>query len=274
MTENFPKRIIICASGASVPFDNEKGLNKKLVDLLKTEYSMGLNLWYKYGCDTTFNLSCDWQFYRENLEDIKQKPLWVSKYDPNILNNKLVQPNTLFIPYSPSYYGRDSWSPNFEVGINIWDKGFYSPALCGFVALTLAIALDFKEIYLLGYDCKEINGKTHFYQDIIKINEKRKYDNVKLHYGVGKTQLETKSVYNTGTYNDHNVKFNRRWEPYKQELKRIKIINVSPDSRISIFPKITYEEFYKILEEDKGETLQSTAREKIREMIEQRSNNA
>jgi len=57
--ESFPKRIIICGSGNSVPFDNETGLDNKLIDILHSEYTIGLNYWYKFGCETTFNSWCD-----------------------------------------------------------------------------------------------------------------------------------------------------------------------------------------------------------------------
>jgi hypothetical protein len=276
MSENFPKRIIICASGNSIPFDDKTGLDKKLVDLLKTEYSIGLNLWYKYACETTIVTWADWQFYKENVEAFKKLPLLVGKYDPSLVRLKLLQPNTIVLPYCNKYWGKESWSPDFIVGKNIWKRGFYCPHLVGFFALTMAIALGFENIYILGFDCKAINGKTHFYQDIVDLTEKRKCENTLVHYGVGRKKIinkqknTSKMVYNTGTYNDDVKKFDNRWEPYKKELNNIKIINVSPESRIKVFPKISYSEFYKILEEQPEQVLQSIAREQIRDMIEER----
>lgn len=278
MNENFPKRIIILGSGASIPFDNEKGLDKRLIDLLQTEYSIGLNLFYKYGCETTFVTWADWQFYRENLSELEKLPLLVGKYDPSLFRLELLKSNTIALPYCSKYWGKESWSPDFIVGKSVWEKGFYGAHLVGLFCLTLAIALGFEEIYLCGFDCLEINGKTHFYQDVVDLNEKRKGESVLVHYGVGKKELKnkrdntTRMIYNTGTYNDDDVKFNRRWEPYKKELNRIKIVNVSPDSRIRAFPKISYEQMYNILEEDPGQVLQSTARGQIRDMIESRLN--
>jgi len=139
MNKNYPKRIIICASGNSIPFDNEKGLDKRLVDLLKTEYSIGLNLFYKYGCETTFVTWADWQFYRQNLEELEKLPLLIGKYDPSLV--KLLKSNTIVLPYCGKYWGKESWSPDFMVGKNVWEKGFYCAHLVGFFVLTLAIAL-------------------------------------------------------------------------------------------------------------------------------------
>ena len=104
MNKNFPKRIIVCASGNSIPFNNEKGIDKRLVDLLQTEYSMGLNLFYKYGCETTFVTWADWQFYRQNLEDLEKLPLLIGKYDPSLV--KLLKPNTITLPYCGKYWGK------------------------------------------------------------------------------------------------------------------------------------------------------------------------
>ena len=274
------KRIIICGGGNSIPFDDEKGLDSRLSDFLRNEYTIGLNLWYKYASQTTINTWADWQFYRQNLGELKHLPLCVGKYDPSLFRLDLIQENTITIPFCSNYWGLDSWSPDFQEGKNKWEKGFYNPNLVGMFALTLAIALGFEEIYLLGYDCCEVKGKTHFYQNIVDLSEKRDGEKTLVHYGVGKTRVTnnrtgiTKEVYNTGTYNNSDKQFNERWIPFEQELSRIKIFNVSPESRIDVFKKLTYDEFYAILKEDKRFINQDDARQEISDLISLKRQNA
>jgi len=254
VVENFPKRIIICASGNSV----SEGLEKGLEDYLQYEYSIGLNMWYKFGPETTFTTWIDWEWYRDNLDDIKNLPLLIGKIDPSLSNRKLIQDNTITLKPSHKYHGKNSW-----------EHGFYKTSLVGYFALTLSIALNFKEIYLLGYDGKEIDGKTHFYQDKVDLQERTKGRQLK-YRGIGKRKTDTKEFYKTSYYNNGGKKFHDWFLPYKQELDKIKIVNVSSESIITTFPKINYDEFFKILKGDPGKVTQELARDKIRKMVEER----
>lgn len=265
--------IIICASGNSVPFLNSQfyrtkcGLPQKLVDIIKGNYSIGLNYWFKYGCTTTFNCSGDWQFYEDNYQDLGKVPMIVASADPQLKNNKVdrTHKNTILLPNSGKYYGKDSIS-----------KGIYTKHLIGIWTLSLVIALGFKEIYLLGYDCKEINGQTHFYQGVIDLKKSTPIyvrgeikDNRKHFRGVGK---DNKGKYNTSTY-DHKKHLNEKWfAPFhsdRETRKNIKIYNVSPDSAIDIFPKINYEQFYKQVENN--HINQEEARKEIKRIIAEKS---
>jgi len=96
--------------------------------------------------------------------------------------------------------------------------------LSGIFALDVGLhLLDEGEVFLLGYDYGTINNKTHFYQGQIE------------HRGIGKSQY-----YNRPGHAE------RDFEIFKQG-KKVRIYNVSLDSKITTFPKISYEEFFKKL---------------------------
>ncbi len=259
------KPIIICASGNSVPFLNSRyrnngfkhGLEPKLEEIIKHNYSIGLNYWFKYGCETTFNTSGDWQFYEENTKELKELPMLVVSHDPQLVNAKIdrTHENTLVLPHSGKYNGRDSWK-----------KGFYSRQLIGIFSLSLAINLGFKEIYLLGYDCCEVHGQTHFYQGVVNLQEHTKLyikgqlkDKRFRFRGVGKN----KNGYKTSTYNSEEL-LNKKWyKPFMIE-KKVNIYNVSEESAITLFPKLSYEDFYKKVNTN---IIQSEARKDVWDFI-------
>jgi len=259
------KPIIICASGASLPFLNSKfykdrhGMPLELERIIKHNYSIGLNCFYKYGCATTFNSFADWQFYENNYNDLKNLSLIVGSHDPSLQRKDFskIHDNTILLKNSGKYNGKDSIS-----------LGVFSKQLIGIWSLSLAIALGFKEIYLLGYDCCEVNGYTHFYEGVCNLNKttpiylKGKLRDNRLHFrGVGKNE---KGEYKTSTYNSKKH-LNKKWfAPFLQE-KDVKIYNVSPESAIDVFPKIGYDEFYERFKNQSIDQMQ--AREDIKEFI-------
>lgn len=107
--------------------------------------------------------------------------------------------------------------------------------LVGFFALSLAIKENYDLIYLLGFDFGSItnDNKTHFYQDKLSI----------VSSGVGKPDL-----YVNGTQTKDEVK-DFEVIGVNAISKNIKIYNVSPLSRIPYFSKLSYEEFFKRIEE-------------------------
>ena len=130
-------------------------------------------------------------------------------------------------------------------------------------SLTLGIALGFKEIYLLGNDFCEINGKTHFYEKDKLENQiigiiKEKGEQTRC--GIGK---DARGNYRTGVYNNTPENY---FGVYKVE-KEVKIFNVSPESKIKTFPQISYEEFYSKLKEENIEIDQELGRLQIRQII-------
>jgi hypothetical protein len=105
-------------------------------------------------------------------------------------------------------------------GLDGLTSGLYHPYLVGLFSLSLGIALKFKEIYLLGFDGRFMNDNSHFH-DI-------KYRGT-----------EDEDVY---------IRGNKYFDVYKD--CESKIYNVSPDSAIHTFTKITYNDFCKTIDND------------------------
>jgi len=275
MFNDYP--IILCASGNSIPY-NENGLKPELADIITKNISMGLNYFDYYGCKTTFTSFVDPDFYtsKSNQEWLMNIPLIIGRNDNDITNTT---ENTILLPKSRAYFGKDSWEIKKEMCLYCKTKveakerlrrcpkcnsaalcsiGFYHNHFVSLFALTLSIALGFKEIYILGLDSCEINGKTHFYQD--KITNFAKFR------GVGK---KLNGHYNTGTYNDR-TKTNNWYAPYDDE-KDIKFYNVSPESIIEQFPKISYEDFL-VRHKPKCDLTQDEIRFQIKEFINRKVN--
>ncbi len=278
-------KIIICGGGASIPFDSERfksegqGLAPLLQKTIENNYSIGLNSWFRFGCPVTVDFVNDFVFYRGNHNKLKELPLVIARYNAQLYTFSQYAPheNTLVLPDAKYYFGMDSWDIHnkkclvcdFKVNKSDHIKfcpthksklmpiGFYHGHLAGMISTSIAIALGFKEIYLLGMDCCETNGKTHFYQDLVT--------NFKEFFGVGK--VETKnggSTYRTSAYTDP-VKLNNKYYSVFNEHNDAKIYNVSPNSKIEAFEKIDYTTFYEQLAN--SSVNQVEARKEIREYI-------
>ena len=89
--------------------------------------------------------------------------------------------------------------------------------ITGIFALSLAIYLKYKKIYLLGFDWTPVNGLSDWYQE---------KDTTGIWLKGGQTPHED--------IKEHDV---------FKGLAEIK--NVSPESKIPSFPKISYEQFYR-----------------------------
>lgn len=295
MFNDYP--IIICGSGNSI----SDGIQYELFDILKNHITIGLNYWYKYAFEPTFTSFVDWQFYHTNLNDLEKLELIIGKYEPQLrfcrINKKdlsinLLKQNTIVLPKHNAYFGKDSWKIWERLCLNcryeytddfqipkpdkcpkcgrkqIHKFGFYHGQLTGLFSLTLAIALGFKNIFLLGFDCCEYNGKTHFYQDKVNLDEKDQ-EGRKIFHGVGILEhTNGKKEYRTTTYN--NVKnLNEKWyKPYEQELHDVNIVNVSIPSKINIFPKINYAQFFEKLGNNKID--QTEVRKEIKNFINEK----
>lgn len=296
----FDEPIILCGSGASIPILNNFGIQEYLSSVIRNHYSVGLNSFFRFGCETTWVTWNDGQFYRDNKPDLEKLPLIIGKYDPNVRHQIL--DNAFLIPSSKTYFGKNGLQKNrkmcwnckqeFLVGndfVNncpfcksreILQCGLYHAQLVGLFTLSLVIALGFTEIYLLGFDGRSINGKTHFYQDLINLKE-LKQDKVthkdgttrivaeRLRwFGVGKKELNGKTVYNTGTYNN-TKELNEKWFSVYKKTSDVKIYNISPQSAIQVFPKLTYGEFFERIK-DTREINQDNARKRIRRVMEEK----
>ena len=230
-------RVIIIGSGYSA----KEGIDKGLFDKLKDEYTFILNYAYKYICGSIYCF-VDAIFYHEQKDNFKYLPLIVGCKAEDLKQYLKDRENLILLPRNNKFCGKDSWV-----------QGFYSPALVGIFSLTLAVACGFKEVYLIGYDfCgtkdpKDGVIKTHWYQD---------YPGATIHRGVG---VNKHGHYRTSTYQSNPKKF---FDKYI-DLPETKIYNVSTNSRIESFPKLTWEEFFARLDV-KSETADH---QKLREFI-------
>ncbi len=239
-----PRQCIILGSGTSV----NQGINLGLFDKIRDKFTINIHYMHELFGATFLSFVDPVSFYKTNLPKLTDLPLIIGRHATEIEDIRLN--NTILLPYSP-IYSRDL------------NPGVYSEWLGGLWTLSLAIyLLDIGEIFCLGFDagcgvskgnaslttirlgknsteipveditnspekiCNETNiikqdnkiyrPITHCYQDNIN------------HIGVGRIKF----YYATD-------KINKVFEVYKPETK-IKIYNVSPDSRINTFEKIDY----------------------------------
>jgi len=248
-------RVCIIGSGNSL----QCGLNKGIQKLLKNEITFTLNEEFRFF-DSTVEIFGDWTFYKCRYDLLKNHPMIVGRWDFHIgTENRETKelyceklPQLILLPSCSKYLGQDSWK-----------KGFYSGVLCGLFTLTLVIALGFDEIFILGFDGKMINGKTHHYEGL------EGFGNFVNEEGQPRTGVGLKKgVYNTSVFNRKPKDFNQNyWDKYKDELKKIKIYNVSPESKITTFPKINYDEFISIIKNNPSNINQTKIRQEIRTYI-------
>lgn len=217
------RQLVIIGGGPSVA----EGMDMGLQDFLVGKFVIALNYAYHHFPYATFISYIDWQFYDDNKEALRAFPLIVGKHWDRID----YLPNTIALETSTAY------CRNLECGV-------FTGGLVGVFALSLGIyLLDEGEIYLLGYDFGAVGGKdakgravTHYYQGDIE------------HHGVGQTGYYT------------NKPLHRDFGPFATENK-VKIYNVSVNSRIPYFPKITYHQFFDALRE------QGNHREEVKEKL-------
>jgi len=209
---NKPKQLIIIGGGASI----KEGIEKGLWTRLKRKFVFGINYSYNFFPDPTVQLYLDKQVREKNEEDYNNLPLVITKKQP-VKNRK----NEIQI------VDHNCYTRNLTSGV-------YKGSLTGIYAISMAIhLLDEGEIFLLGYDYggKGTDTKkrnlTHFYQGQIE------------HRGVGKVN-----------YYNSKGRASRDFDVFKGE-KKVKIYNVSLDSKIETFDKISYNEFFKKLGRNK-----------------------
>ncbi len=204
-----PKQLILIGGGASIT----EGIDKGLWQRLEGTWTIGLNYSYKYFLSTCLCF-VDKDFYFQ--EKLDSQPLIIG--NSNGIKEDKQLPNTIVIRDTAKY------DRNLTLGI-------YKASLVGLYALSLAIyLLDEGEIYLLGYDYdsqgrdKDKNFLTHFYQGDFR------------HRGIGKVN-----------YYQSKGRTDRDFGVYKNE-KKIKIYNVGLESKIDVFPKLSYDQFFKQLD--------------------------
>ncbi len=249
-----PNRCIIFASGASI----KEGINLQLLDYLDKEvvFSLNDNITTSFF-NPTITMFGDWTCYRDRYDLFVEHPLVIGRYDMHI--GRTIEGATpcpkhdsiILLKGSGKYHGAEGLS-----------KGLYSSVLTGAFTLNLALRLGFKQIFLLGFDCCEINGSTHWYDEISEAGHFLDYEG-KSYTGVGKNSL---GEYNTSFYNNDDCQINLLWEPFSTEDAMI--YNVSLESRINVFKKIGYHSFIKILKEHPLSINQEEVQKEIRQLLE------
>lgn len=247
-----PKKCIILGSGASIL----DGLVQRLQVYLEKEITFSINDNIKFF-KSTVAMFGDWTVYRDRFDLFKNHPLVIGRYDTHIGNTiegatPCPKHDGLILLQSSGHYQ----------GNKGLEKGLYSGILTGGFTLSLAIQLGFKEIFLLGFDCCEINGRTHFYQDIPNAGCFKDYEG-KPYIGVGKND---NGGYNTSFYDKSDEQINKLWKPFTSELD-VQIYNVSPLSKINVFSKIDYRMFFRTIE-DGSQINQDEVRKEIRNILQ------
>ena len=242
------------ASGASI----KHGITLGLLNYLEREIVFSLNDNIKF-VDSTVAVFGDWTAYRDRFKMYSEHPLTIGRFDMHI--GKHIEGATPCPKHDSLILLQGSGKYNGDEGLT---KGLYSPVLTGAFALNLAIQLGFKQIYLLGFDNCEVNGSTHWYDHDKEAGHFNNYEG-KPYTGVGK---DTNNNYKTNFYNNDDIRINDLWEPFKAEFDKVKIYNVSLPSRITVFDKIGYCSFIKILNEVPIQINQEEVQKEIRNFLE------
>jgi len=226
-----PKQAIIIGGGSSL----KEGINMNLWNILKNRFVIGINYSFKFFTDPTVQCFVDFDFYNNESKNLSKLGLIIGKHHKNL---KLLS-NTVLLPCSGKF------NANLKEGV-------YKGSLTGLFALTLTShLLDTGEIFLLGYDEGSVNNNldsknrkiTHWYQNEIE------------HRGIGKTSYYEK--YNRG---------NDDFEIYLKKSK-CKIYNVSLNSKITCFDKLSYLEFFNKLDYTKEYYNQTKLRDYIKSLL-------
>lgn len=207
-------RCFILASGSSLEgFDFHR---------LDNEITIGINYIFKYYTPTILHWQ-DGDVYNKN----NHKPI-IDGLDCI----KISKPECLYgtegvygIPIAETFNGSEGLS-----------KGLYHRYLTGLTALSLAIALGFKPVYLLGYDCRFNNGQGHFYSKNFR------------HKGDSREHVFKNSV--------------QRFDVFKSIDY---IYNCSPVSLLTIFP---FADINKILDEPREDINKETIIDEIRKRLD------
>jgi hypothetical protein len=248
-----PSRCVIMASGASILDGTYQGL----FNHLSKEVVFSLNDNIKF-VKSTVAIFGDWTAYRDRFDLYKEHPLVIGRFDMHI--GRKIE-GALPCPKQEGLIllqGSGKWSG--DKGLS---EGLYSSVLTGAFTLNLAIRLGFKQIFLLGFDCCEINGQTHFYQNVSHAGLYSDYEG-KPRTGVGKDEH---GGYRSSFYNNADSSINSLWQPFTEELNNVQILNVSPLSRISVFQKIDYQEMFKTIKDNPIQINQDVVRSEIRQLL-------
>lgn len=122
---------------------------------LSQEITIGVNFTFKFT-KTTHLIWSDIDLYPQNKETIDAMNGITKWVDDRIAPDHFYAGINRFKNVD-TFYGEEGFQNGLYGGVN----GCY---LTGILGISLAVALKYKPIYLLGYDCTRINGKLHWHE--------------------------------------------------------------------------------------------------------------
>jgi len=227
------KTAILIGGGPSVKAGIEKGLWEQIKgqDVWSVNYAFKVMPYLP-----SREVFVDIAFFRNNTEDLqklseKGVPLY-SKQHSNYANLQHAIKQYNCTREKTGYKGRHVFHTNNHLFIG-------KMGLSGTFAISLAVAEGYEQLYLLGYDFGPTNlhdNFTHFYQNDIKV--------------------VSSGVQHPEVYFDQQNKVKADVEDFKIYVgeENLKIWNVSLNSNIPHFPKLSWEEFFKQIKGDGNET--------------------
>lgn len=261
--KNVPSQAFIIGGGKTI----SEGISLGLKDLIKNKFIISCNYGFKHF-NSTFTTFVDVPFYKgctipdkkgrfeisdpNSVEEIKKIPLLIGCNEPIVIENNLkpIQyPNTILIR------SKDSYSKDIKNGI-------FKSTLCGVFTLSLVQWLmNFSgEIYCLGFDWNVIPKEKLDPKNYI-----RYYKEIDTHY-YSDSEINHRGQHFVGFFQTHcpdNMFFKYFKEP------NLKIYNVSLNSNINSFEKISYKQMFSNLNSDtfNQDELRTQIKEKINDEL-------
>jgi len=215
------KSVALIGGGSSVAEGVKTGLWEKLktsnIDLFSINFAFMAMPYLP-----TKQVWIDTTFFRNNLDALEK----LQKQGVECITKKHAMYNAIatITTYDVT---REQFNTDITKPLYIGQMG-----LSGTFALSVALARGYDNIYLLGYDfgtTSMSNQFTHFYQN----------DGL---------QIKSHGINNPGVYRTHNDAVKKDVKVFEQFSNLpITILNVSPNSNIPYFPKITYPQLYEEL---------------------------
>lgn len=224
------KRCFIIGNGPSL---NEHDLN-----LLKDEYTFGVNSFYYKTRETGFRphfyVVEDSSVMKENIEEIKNFDAPYKFFPTNYKSLHPKQPNTLFFRMNRGFYEKSS--PNYVVPRFSTDasKVLYCGQSVTYINLQLAYFMGFTEVYLIGMDFSYVIPDSHKRSGDVLLSDTDDPNHFhKDYFGKGKTWKDPKL---------DRVALNYKQAKLVYEATGRRIFNATKGGSLEIFERVDYDE--------------------------------